>query len=197
MIGDIAGWVAPIATMLAAMMTAANLGARVTGWGFVVFFVGSIAWSTVAITTGQPNLLWANGFLTIVNLVGIWRWLGRVAKYGDGARRAERRSGRREGAATLFSVTNLIERPVVGRDGAGIGQSVGAMAHCDGGDIAYIVVAAGGVGGVGERLHAIAWTDVTVRDADLVIPHDAEALARLPEVDPRSWPSRAPRPKAA
>jgi hypothetical protein len=29
-----AGWVAPAATMIAAMMTAANLGARVIGWGF-------------------------------------------------------------------------------------------------------------------------------------------------------------------
>ena len=52
---DIAGWVAPIATMIAAMMTAANLGPRVTGWGFVVFTVGSIAWSTVAIATDQPT----------------------------------------------------------------------------------------------------------------------------------------------
>lgn len=68
---DIAGWIAPIATMIAAMMTAANLGARVTGWGFVVFTVGSIAWSLVGISTGQTNLLATNAFLTIVNLVGV------------------------------------------------------------------------------------------------------------------------------
>lgn len=36
----VAAWVAPVATMIAAVMTAANLGARVTGWGFVVFVIG-------------------------------------------------------------------------------------------------------------------------------------------------------------
>lgn len=34
------------ATMIAAMMTAANAGARVRGWGFVVF--ATIAWSLTA-----------------------------------------------------------------------------------------------------------------------------------------------------
>ncbi|MEK7456583.1 MAG: hypothetical protein AABZ76_16905 [Pseudomonadota bacterium] len=46
---DLAGWIAPAATMIAAMMTAANLGARVTGWGFGVFTLGSIAWSIVGL----------------------------------------------------------------------------------------------------------------------------------------------------
>ena len=68
---EVAGWVAPVATMLAAMITAANLGARITGSGFVVFLVGSIAWVAVAATSGQANLLWSNLFLTLVNVVGI------------------------------------------------------------------------------------------------------------------------------
>lgn len=71
--GDIAGWVAPVATMIAAIMTAANLGARVTGWGFVVFVIGSVSWSIVGISSGQNNLLWTNGFLTLVNVIGVWR----------------------------------------------------------------------------------------------------------------------------
>ena len=54
---DIAGWIAPIATMIAAMMTAANLGAKVTGSGFLVFTIGSICWSLVGLSTGQTNLL--------------------------------------------------------------------------------------------------------------------------------------------
>ena len=99
---DAAGWIAPIATMIAAMMTAANLGPRVTGWGFVVFTVGSLAWSTVAIATGQANLLWTNGFLTLVNLVGIWRWLGREAKYDDGAKTARSESDAMRAAPALF-----------------------------------------------------------------------------------------------
>lgn len=39
MIADLAGWAAPAATMIAAMMTAFNFGARITGWGFVAFTV--------------------------------------------------------------------------------------------------------------------------------------------------------------
>src|SRR6188768_57692 len=68
---DIASWVAPAATMIAAIMTAANLGARVTGWGFVVFSVGSVAWTLVGLGSGQTNLVATNIFLTLVNLVGI------------------------------------------------------------------------------------------------------------------------------
>src|SRR6202007_1871385 len=89
---ETAGWLAPAATMIAAMMTAANLGARVTGWGFVVFTVGSIGWCAIALSTGQQNLLWTNGFLTLVNGVGIWRWLGRKARYEAGGKSAEVRS---------------------------------------------------------------------------------------------------------
>src|SRR3989344_9387847 len=89
---EAAGLIAPAATMIAAMMTAANLGARVTGSGFVVFTLGSLAWSVVGVTSGQTNLLATNLFLTLVNLVGIWRLLGRQRGYEDGARRAANRS---------------------------------------------------------------------------------------------------------
>ena len=44
---SIAGWVAPVATTIAALMTASNLGSRITGYGFIVFTVGyaSIGWN--------------------------------------------------------------------------------------------------------------------------------------------------------
>ena len=51
----IAGWIAPAATTIAAIMTAANLGSRVTGWGFAVFSVGALAWIAVGASTGQQN----------------------------------------------------------------------------------------------------------------------------------------------
>src|SRR5579872_3998957 len=103
---DMAGWIAPVATMVAAMMTAANLGARVTGWGFVVFTLGSICWSIVGISTGQTNLLASNGFLTVINVIGIWRWLGRQRSYEDGAKSATRAS-RRSAVPTLFTATGI------------------------------------------------------------------------------------------
>ena len=81
---NIATWVAPVATTIAALMTASNLGSRITGLGFIVFTVGSLAWLALGITTGQANLLWQNIMLTALNLFGIWRWLGRQAKIEDG-----------------------------------------------------------------------------------------------------------------
>lgn len=59
---EAAGWIASAATMIAAMMTAANLRSRVTGWGFVIFLVGAIAWSMVVtallvLPAGRPERL--------------------------------------------------------------------------------------------------------------------------------------------
>lgn len=91
---EIAGWVAPIATTIAAVMVAANLGARITGWGFVVFCVGSVAWALIGVVTDQANLIWQNLILLLVNIAGIWRWLGLRARYEKGAAKATRRSAR-------------------------------------------------------------------------------------------------------
>ena len=102
MMSDIAAWAAPAATMLAAMMTAANLGARLTGAGFVVFTAGSLLWLYIGISNGQTGLLVTNGFLTLVNLVGVWRWLGRQWKYEDGAQSAIDISQKRPGPILGF-----------------------------------------------------------------------------------------------
>jgi uncharacterized membrane protein YphA (DoxX/SURF4 family) len=89
---QIANWVAPIATTVAAIMVAANLGTRITGYGFIVFSLGSIAWMVIGWFTDQPNLLWQNAFLLVVNVVGIWRWLGLRARYEKGAQVATEQS---------------------------------------------------------------------------------------------------------
>ena len=187
---EIAGWIAPAATMIAAMMTAANLGARVTGWGFVLFSVGAVAWVIVALGSGQQNLLWSNGFLLLVDVVGIWRWLGRQAKYEAGADAAVAASGVRPGP-DLFALGTLAGRPVEGADGAAIGQVVDAMAECGGGAIVYLVVSRGGVGGVGETLHALGWHEVSLNRDRIVAALDAAALDRRPALDPERWPATA------
>jgi hypothetical protein len=160
---DIAGWIAPIATMIAAMMTAANLGARITGWGFAIFTIGSIAWSFVAITTGQQNLLWTNGFLTLVNAVGIWRWLGRQARYEDGGEVATERSTTAR-VPTLFAIGALTRAKLIGRGGESIGVVVDGMMRCSDAGLAYVVVSEGGIGGVGERLHALHPTELDMSE---------------------------------
>ena len=189
MMGEIAGWIAPVATMIAAMMTAANLGARVTGWGFVVFVIGSLAWSTVALTSGQQNLLVTNGFLTLVNLVGIWRWLGRQARYDDGGRAAASESRARRRSPTLFPLGGIGGREVIGADGVPIGHVVDAMARCGDGGISYVVVRSGGVGGLGEALHAIGWGEMRVDPDRIVADVDAAAFVARPALDPSCWPA--------
>jgi hypothetical protein len=188
---DIAGWAAPIATMLAACVTAANLGARVTGWGFVTFTVGSVCWSGYAMATDQPNLLWQNVFLTVVNLVGVWRWLGRRARFDDGAQAAAEKSERRDGP-TLFPISMLTAAPVSGRSGETIGNSVDAMANCEEGRISYLVVSTGGVGGVGETLRAVPWTKVSARPSGISADLSESDLHRLGEIEPTNWPARPP-----
>ena len=85
-------WVATIATIIAASMTAANLGSRITGYGFAVFLVGSLAWLATGLLSDQPALVWTNIVLTVLNIFGIWRWLGRAAKLEDGSTAAAKAS---------------------------------------------------------------------------------------------------------
>lgn len=188
MVEQLAGWIAPAATMIAAMMTAANLGARVTGWGFVVFTLGSLAWIVVAVTSGQQNLLWSNAFLTLVNLIGIWRWLGRQARYDDGARGATARSATAR-VPTLFPIGALPGATVTGRDGEALGTVVEAMMRCSGSDLAYLVVSEHGVAGVGERLHALAPEELVFAADGVRCELDAATLADRPVLTPDAWPA--------
>ena len=91
---QIANWVAPVATTLAAIMVAANLGARITGVGFIVFSIGAVGWMVIGALTGQANLVWQNGVLLAINLLGVWRWLGLRARYDKGAAAATRATAR-------------------------------------------------------------------------------------------------------
>lgn len=184
---DIAGWVAPTATMIAAVMTAANLGTRVTGWGFVVFAIGSVAWVTVALGTGQQNLLWANGFLTLINLVGIWRWLGRQARYEEGSKAASAHSQAAR-VPSLFSIGSITGATLTGRDGVALGTIVDGMMRCADSELAYIVVSEGGLGGVGERLRALRPDELRFSADGPSCDLDARDLARRPELKQGKWP---------
>lgn len=184
---EAAGWIAPAATMIAAMMTAANLGARVTGWGFVVFTVGSICWCIIGLGSGQQNLLWSNGFLTVVNLVGIWRWLGRQARYEDGGQTATARSAAAR-VPTLFPLGSIAGAKLMGRDEQPLGSVVEGMMRCSGSDLAYVVVSEGGVAGVGERLHALHPSELRFSTEGVACDLDAEQLAARPVLEQDDWP---------
>lgn len=178
---DIAGWVALFATCVAAIMTAANLGSRITGWGFVIFTGGAIAWMLVGLSTGQRQLLYSNAFLAIVDGIGIWRWLGQRVRMDD-ARRDEERLSEEQPGEDLFSVTRMDGLPVRTADGVLVGHTVEALAACRNGLISHLVIRTGGVAGVGETLRRLPWQSALVTGGEVRTKLDQSAIAQLPEV---------------
>src|SRR5690349_2916950 len=164
---DTISWVATIATIIAASMTAANLGSRITGYGFCVFLIGSLSWLAAGVMTGQPALTWTNIVLTILNIFGIWRWLGRQTKVEEGARAASHASEHTPGEA-LFPVSLLTRAPVM-VGASEVGHCVDAMAGCSGGRLRYVVVSQGGVAGVGETLRRVPWAEATVDEDHVMV----------------------------
>lgn len=185
---DVAGWIAPAATMIAAMMTAANLGARVTGWGFVVFTIGSIAWSVVGFSSGQANLLATNGFLTFVNLIGVWRWLGKQRAYEDGGKSATAAS-RRSAYPTLFTATGIAGMPVAAADGETVGKAVEALVTCESGSVSYVVIASNGLGGIGEELRAVDRGQIDFACDRLKLRRPRVWFESLPPLADGDWPA--------
>lgn len=68
-------WSATLTGILAAITVSLNIGARLTGIGFIVFTVSSICWIGAALLTKEPPLAIQNGVLFIINCVGIYRYL--------------------------------------------------------------------------------------------------------------------------
>ena len=185
---DFIPWVATIATVIAASMTAANLGSRITGYGFCVFLVGSLSWLAAGLLTDQPALTWTNVVLTILNIFGIWRWLGRQTKVEEGARTASEASEETPGES-LFPVSLLTHAQVMSR-GVELGRCVDAMAGCSSGRLSYVVVSEGGVAGVGETLRRLPWSAASA-EADKLTTDIARDQFQLLEELPRDrWPAR-------
>ncbi|HEU5286582.1 MAG TPA: PRC-barrel domain containing protein [Sphingomicrobium sp.] len=181
-------WVATAATILAASITASNLGTRITGYGFVVFTLGSIAWLGFGLMSGQPALVWTNAALTVLNLFGIWRWLGRQARIEDGSAAAAEASRATPGEA-LFPVSLLARAAVRARDER-LGACVDAMAGCRSGRIAYVMVSEGGIAGAGETLRRLPWSRLRVEGDEVVTGLDPAQFCRLEPVPKDEWPSR-------
>ena len=181
-------WVATIATIIAAFMTASNLGSRVTGYGFAVFTGGALCWIVVGLLTDQPALLWTNVVLTALDIFGVWRWLGRQARVEEGARSATEASERTPGEA-LFPVS-LLGRASVKCGGQEVGHCVDAMAGCRSGRLDYLVISEGGVAGVGERLRRLPWGHAHVEGEIVAVQLPASGIERLEELPRDQWPGR-------
>lgn len=184
---DIFSWTATALTIVAALMTAANLGARVTGYGFAVFTIGALCWIATGVLTDQPALVWTNVVLVLVDIFGVWRWLGRQAGVEEGARKAAHASEQAR-TETLFPVSLLTSAPVVA-GGKEIGACVDAMAGCASGRLGYVVVSEGGVAGVGETLRRLPWSSARVEDDRLVAALDANDFQHLQQLARDKWPA--------
>lgn len=186
---QLASWVATVATILAACFTASNLGSRITGIGFIIFTVGSLGWLATGLLTDQPALVWTNSVMTGLNLFGVYRWLGRQAKLEEGASKAAEKS---EGAPgeNLFPASTLASAKVLGQGGEALGSCVDAMLGCGSGRLRYLVVAQGGVAGLGETFRRMDWHHVGVHDGEVKTSLDSASFARLPALVKDDWPER-------
>lgn len=181
-------WVATAATVIAASMTAANLGSRITGYGFVVFTLGALCWIAVGAISDQPALMWTNVVLTVLDIFGVWRWLGRQAKVEEGARAASAASEQTPGEA-LFPVSLLSRAAVRGREGE-LGRCIDAMAGCASGQVSYVVISQGGVAGVGETLRRLPWHVAKVDGDTLVAQIGVNEVNEFEELPRDQWPAR-------
>ena len=184
---DLLNWIAPAATVVAATMTASNLGSRVTGYGFAIFTIGSLAWMAMGWLHDDSALVWQNVILTALNIFGIWRWLGVKAKVEEGARSAQEESLETPGEA-LFPASLLGRAPLVGEGGKRLGTAVDAMIGCRTGRLSYLVAAEGGVAGIGETLRRVSWTAISIDDEDIRAALTSAAFRSLPVLDKDDWP---------
>jgi hypothetical protein len=185
---DTISWIATAATILAASMTAANLGSRLTGFGFVVFTLGALCWIAVGALTHQPALMWTNVVLTGLDLFGVWRWMGRQSRVEEGARSAAEASVSTPGEA-LFPVSLLLRTNV--RSGEEeVGRCVDAMAGCASGRLGYVVVSQGGLAGVGETLRRLPWSQTRVEGDQVITTVSPDRFDRLEELSRDEWPGR-------
>ena len=190
------GWIASAATIVAAIMTAANLGSRVTGLGFVVFTMGSVAWSSVGILTGQTSLIVTNVFLFAVNLFGVWRWLGRQARYEAGSAKASRKSHQKRNVTSLFSASSLVGAKVQDADSTKIGTVIDVMLTCDSKQVAYVVIAEGDIVGARERLRALPPQLFEAMNGEVTCKLSFAEFCCRPEIDPECWPDTIPEANA-
>jgi hypothetical protein len=71
---------AAVTTVLAASLVAANLNARVTVAGFMMFIVASIAWMIDGWLERKASLVIQNVILLVINVIGVWRWFPKAEK---------------------------------------------------------------------------------------------------------------------
>jgi hypothetical protein len=68
-------WIAALGTMIAAGLVAADLGRKVTGFGFVLFCAVAVTWVVSGLTSDAMPIAAMNGVLLLINACGVWQYL--------------------------------------------------------------------------------------------------------------------------
>ena len=71
---------AAVTTVLAAALVAANLNARISVAGFMIFLLASIAWMIDGWLEGKASLVIQNVVLLLINAIGVWRWFPKAER---------------------------------------------------------------------------------------------------------------------
>lgn len=66
-------WFGTITGLVGAGILALNI--PISGWGWVLFAVSSVAWAVAGLIMREPLLAALQAGFFVVDLVGIWRWL--------------------------------------------------------------------------------------------------------------------------
>jgi hypothetical protein len=69
-----------VTTVLAAALVAANVNARITVAGFMIFIVASLAWMVDGWLESKASLVIQNAILLLINAAGVWRWFPKAEK---------------------------------------------------------------------------------------------------------------------
>lgn len=81
-LAEILEWYATVSGIIAALMIAADINRKVTGWGFVLFCTMNVAWIWFGLIDDTGGLTTQNVVLFAINLLGIYRYLIRKKPVG-------------------------------------------------------------------------------------------------------------------
>ncbi len=66
-------WLGTALGVVGALVIALNI--PISGWGFVAFLISSVSWTIAGVLMKEPSIVILQATFTVVNLIGIYRWL--------------------------------------------------------------------------------------------------------------------------
>jgi len=93
----------------------------------------------------------------------------------------------------VMAASSLDGNKVMSSDGEAIGKISDIMLDVRSGRVAYAVLSSGGFLGIGDTLHALPWSALTLDTDDkcFVLDAPAERIRNAPGFDKDNWPSMA------